>query len=142
MIFLIIFVCFLSLFIGSYLAYETEEELKPGRRYFLVAKILVVYLIFSIGLSKYLGIFSYLLAILPSLYVIRHRIFWITSALLVINTVSLPIIASLIFFLGLIEGTLSSKVPVEKSKPMLSTFYRLLKVNILFLIIGCSALFI
>jgi len=136
--FLISLIVYLGLLLGIVLSFMTKEELKPGKKYFiLVHNILLGFILFfvleSLNINVYLTLFLPLILIVflffygliykksNIIYFLLGVVFWISSK----NLNYLLIISSLIFFYGFLISSLQIDF---KKKNYLQILYR----NLLF----------
>lgn len=134
----ILVVIFLGIFVGVALALIAPEELKKGRKYFMVLK--TVLLLAMIGVMIYFKINLFLAALnvfLLTLFYLYGREYWILSFLLSVSAVNdkaFFIQSSLIFIYGLPEGSLFAEKIIKKKKTEI-IFKAFTRYN-LFLIFG------
>ena len=139
---LVAIISYLGLFIGFFLALIAKEEIKPGKKYFILIKkimllLIFVFLIVNTKLNYQIILLFLVFAILqiyrtkkefnelPYTYIILAIIFYMASK----NTTLFVIESSLIFIYGLPTGSLLTK----KSKK--ETIINIIK-NITFVIIA------
>lgn len=108
--YLIPVIAFLGLIAGIVLKKTCEEEIKPGKPYFLLLqKVVIVTLIIALlytTLSNTLLYFILILIGIITAIFFTHTYFYLGLALLTLN----PLIATLTFIYGLPTGTLKPKV--------------------------------
>ena len=143
--FLISLVVYLGLLIGIILSFMAKEELKPGKRWFILVHNVILgfvlfFLLLFLDVNYYLTLFLPLLLIVflfyyseiyrksSVIYLLLGVVFWISSK----NKEPLLIISSLVFFYGFLISSLQISF---KSK----NYYKILLKNLLFFI--CLALF-
>ncbi|MBT4352639.1 hypothetical protein HOD20_08960 [archaeon] len=142
----VLLISFLSIFVGAYIAYETEEELKSGKKYFQFTYCIVLALLLFFLLREYINnVLILIVAIIVTLFVLKliklklkTFIFYALIFYLGSKNTSLPIVASLIFILGLLTGTLDSYKYIlkKKKKDLIFIFKKLFMQYYLFMIIG------
>ena len=119
--FLISLIVYLGLLVGIILAYMTKEELKPGKRYFILCHNIVLgFILFFIleflNVNVYLTLFLPLILIVflfnydllkksPLVYLALGIIFYLSSK----NINQLLIISVLVFFYGFLVSALHNK---------------------------------
>lgn len=112
---LAILIAFLGLVIGSIITHFTKEELKPGKKYFLIAKklILIVLIITLIYFSTFNLIFfmNLIIGLIAGLFLRRIYLYLSLAVVLAFNISNEILIftASLIFIFGLFESALKNK---------------------------------
>jgi len=144
--FLVLIVSFLGIFIGSFLAINTKEELKQGKKYFILLQKILLTLIFGFLLSFYelqlnavlfisLVFLVFLLFIepnQPSVHIALAIILVLTSC----STGVFLVEASLIFLYGLPTGTLLTQSMIKEKKSRI--IWNLFKNFIWFVVIAIS----
>jgi len=140
---LISLISFLGLLAGMILAFTAKEELRPGKKYFLLLQkfTLLLILIFSLNffnINLYLRIMIYVLFIIlmainiksQIIYPVLGIVFFISSKnpeLFVINSI-------LIFFYGFPSGSLFAEKLIKKKKSFV--FNKLLLTYFWFILIA------
>ncbi len=111
---LTLIVCFLGLFFGVILAFSAKEELKPGKKYFvLMQKIILLIILIALlkmfNVNVYMKLFAYAVLILlmeinikkEIIYFLLGFVFFFSSK----NTNTFLLVASLIFLYGFPIGS-------------------------------------
>ena len=122
---LISLISFLGLLVGIILAFTAKEELKPGKKYFMLMQkitllIILIFLLNFFNINLYLRITIYVLFILlmainiksQIIYPVLGIVFFISSKnpeLFIINSI-------LIFLYGFPTGSLFAKKIIKKKK--------------------------
>ena len=155
---------FLGLFIGLILAFSAKEELKNGKKYFLLAQWFILPIILALLLFYFNNIYVWLLIlvfVLLYLFVFnycKYFLYWALAVLFFLSTINnkLFIFTSLLIFIyGLAEGSLyyyessgqydfgkKNKLKKPNKKNVSSVFLGLLKKNYVFPIIVIILFFI
>lgn len=104
--FLIFTLSFLGLLAGVILSFFTKEELKPGKRYFILLQR-VLLLTVSLAIICYVGDFFlfFILGLLAG-FIFRKDYFYFGLALPLTSGHLLVLLSSLVFIFGLPKGTL------------------------------------
>lgn len=124
---LTLIICFLGLFIGAVLAFMAKDELKAGRKYFILMQqilimLIVFFVLFSFDINIYVCTTIALLALI-AYYYLHNRIK--TQSIHILLTVAFftgylnsyfAVIASLIFLFGLPTGSLFAENMLKKGK--------------------------
>lgn len=108
-------IAFLGLAIGVIIAYFTKEELKPGKKYFSLARKLI--LIILIGVFVYFSTFNlyfFLNLVIGFItgHVLRKIYLYLSLAIVLafrLNNEILMLVLSLVFIFGLFEAALMEK---------------------------------
>lgn len=128
--FLTLIICFLGLFIGAVLALMAKEELKAGKKYFvLMQQILIMLIVFFVLFGFDVNIYVCALisfAALAVYYFLYSRIK--TQSIYILLTLAFftsylseyfTIIASLIFIFGLPAGSMFAENSLKKGKSVM-----------------------
>ena len=122
---LISLISFSGLLIGMVLAFTAKEELKPGKKYFILMQkiILLLILIFLLNfftINIYLRIIIYILFILLMIINIKSQIIYLALGVMFFlssKDINLFIINSILIFLhGFPTGSLFTKKLIKKKK--------------------------
>lgn len=117
---LVLVLSFLGLIGGVIVSYFTKEELKPGKKYFLLLeKVLLLAISFTI--IYYTGEFFLFLALgILAGFIFRKSYFYFGLALPLASGTLLVLISSLVFVFGLPHGTLlASRYKIKDLKKQL-----------------------
>lgn len=131
-IFIVGIIAFLGVFIGELLAYISPEELKPGRKYFVMFHVFFILVAIILGLIflKF-NIYLFIAGIVLGL-VLRKPYFYFSGLLFSAGSYYW-VFAILIFIIGLFIGTLL--------KPLVHLEYFLIDI-FLFIAVGIAVFFI
>lgn len=124
--FSVLLICFLGILIGVLISYFAREELKDGKKYFILSKnalfaltiffliyFLNIELVFNLFISLTLAAILFKFKIKESIvYVLMGLIFYFSS----LNEVLFKINASLIFLYGIFAGSLFMEKNIKLSK--------------------------
>lgn len=125
-------IAFLGVFIGEFLAYISPEELKPGRKYFVMFHIFFILVAIVLGLI-FLKFNPYLFVIGIVMGLVLRKPYFYFAGLLFSAGPYYWIFAILIFIIGLFIGTLL--------RPLVHLEYFLIDIGLYFTI-GLAVFFI
>jgi len=97
---------FLGLVAGIIIAHFTQEELKPGRKYFIFIEKLVLLIMALLIISFIKGSFLFFVLGIVAGFLFRRIYFYFGIALPLVNGTLLLCLSSLIFIFGLAYGSL------------------------------------
>lgn len=152
---LLLVISYLGLLAGIIISYMAKEEIKPGKKYFLILKAIIfafivyffmtylnIFPVISISLAIVFGGFTYIWD--KRMKFINTNILYYSFFSVIIFETKLsyyaPIIGVLIFIFGLITASIKSE-KLEKVK-LLPRVKKILGENIIYLILGLLLYFI
>lgn len=113
---LIACIAFLGLLVGYLLTFLAKEEIKPGKKYFIIVERAILIMLALVLLSQVWATKTFIIPFIIGLvmgYFLKIRYFYLGLALAASVTLSMEVfvlVASLIFLHGLPYGSVSSKL--------------------------------